>query len=84
CDRREDYAWWWRSFLSTGSSAGYVCLYSVWYCNNNLELEGFSAVLVYSAYMLLGAATMFLMAGAVGVMSSLWFLRTIYSSIKVD
>ena len=27
----EDYQWWWRSFLSSGSAAIYLFLYAVWY-----------------------------------------------------
>merc|ERR1712021_156885 len=33
----EDYHWWWRSFLSSGSAALYLMLYAVWYFISKLE-----------------------------------------------
>merc|ERR1719263_2029010 len=34
----EDYHWWWRSFLSSGSAAIYLFLYAVWYFVSKLEI----------------------------------------------
>merc|ERR1711972_394354 len=34
----EDYNWWWRSFLSSGSSAAYVFMYSIMYFNSRLNI----------------------------------------------
>jgi transmembrane 9 superfamily member 2/4 len=36
----EDYHWWWRSFLCSGSCALYIFLYSIWYLSKELSLEG--------------------------------------------
>merc|ERR1712216_968367 len=36
----EDYAWWWRSVMSSGACAGYVFLYAVWYFISELEITG--------------------------------------------
>merc|ERR1711924_239993 len=35
---REDYNWWWRSFLSSASSAFYVFLYSIVYFVSRLQI----------------------------------------------
>merc|ERR1711920_828928 len=35
----EDYRWWWRAFLSSGSSAMYVFLYSILYFSSRLQIE---------------------------------------------
>merc|ERR1711965_1074687 len=43
----EDYHWWWRSFLSSGSCAIYTFLYSIWYFNTQLDIIGFVPTLIY-------------------------------------
>jgi transmembrane 9 superfamily protein 2/4 len=40
--------------------------------------------LLYFGYMALICACMFLVLGTVGAMTSLWFIRTIFGTIKVD
>jgi transmembrane 9 superfamily protein 2/4 len=42
------------------------------------------ASLLYFSSMVQVAFTIFLVTGSVGFLSSLWFTRLIYSSIKVD
>ena len=36
----EDYRWWWRSMLSSGSCAFYVFLYAIWYFFAELDING--------------------------------------------
>jgi len=79
----EDYNWWWRSFLTSGSSAFYLFMYSILYYSTKLELRGVGSV-IYFSYMGLIALSFFLMTGTVGFLSSLWFVRTIYGAIKID
>ena len=43
----EDYHWWWRSFLSSGSAGLYLFLYAVWYFISKLEITGFVSSAVY-------------------------------------
>lgn len=80
----EDYNWWWRSFLTPGSSAVYLFLYSILYFFTKLEIDMFVPALMYFCYMAAAAWAFFLLTGSVGFLSSLWFVRKIYSSIKVD
>jgi transmembrane 9 superfamily protein 2/4 len=79
----EDYHWWWRSFLSSGSTALYVFLYSVLYYS---RLEGALWVtsILYFGYMAIISLAVFLLTGAVGFTSSLWFNLKIYGAIKVE
>merc|ERR1712032_1212625 len=35
----ENYKWWWRSFMASGSSALYVFLYSILYFSSRLQIE---------------------------------------------
>mmetsp|Transcript_3564 Transcript_3564/g.7394 ORF Transcript_3564/g.7394 Transcript_3564/m.7394 type:complete len:636 (+) Transcript_3564:47-1954(+) len=80
----EDYQWWWRSFLSSGSSGGYLFLYSVWYYGSKLSIEGFVPTVLYFSYMAMASITFFMLTGSIGFFSCLWFVRKIYGAIKVD
>jgi len=80
----EDYNWWWRSFLSSGSSGIYLILYSVWYFCAKLQITDPIAIAVYFAYMSMVAITFSIATGSVGFLACLWFVKKIYSAIKVD
>ena len=79
----EDYNWWWRSFLTSGSTAIYVFLYSAFYFSK-LEANLTITYFIYFGYMTIICFGMFLMTGLVGYSSALWFTKKIYGSIKVD
>jgi len=80
----EDYRWWWRSFLSAGSSGGYLFLYSIWYFLSKLSIQGVVPSVLYFAYMGMVSFTFFMLTGAIGFFACLWFVRKIYGAIKVD
>ncbi|KAG7366482.1 endomembrane protein 70-domain containing protein [Nitzschia inconspicua] len=79
----EDYHWWWRSFATSGSTAIWVFLYSFVYFQQ-LEANSFATYVLYFGYMGLASLGLFLMTGFIGVAASLWFNKTIFSSLKVD
>jgi transmembrane 9 superfamily protein 2/4 len=79
----EDYHWWWRSFLTSGSTAFYVFLYSAFYFSK-LEANLTITYFIYFGYMTIICFGMFLITGLVGYSAALWFTKKIYSSIKVD
>ena len=72
------------SFFTSGSTAIYTFVYSIiWFCT----LEASKMVmtyLLYFGYMFLFCFAMFLVTGTVGALSSLWFIRKIFATIKVD
>merc|ERR1739838_838063 len=80
----ENYRWWWRSFLSSGSSAAYVFLYSVLYFTTRLQIEKAVSTLLYFGYMSIISIMVFLLTGSVGTLASFAFVRAIYGSIKID
>eukprot|EP00929_Paragymnodinium_shiwhaense_P050128 TRINITY_DN25265_c0_g1_i1.p1 TRINITY_DN25265_c0_g1~~TRINITY_DN25265_c0_g1_i1.p1 ORF type:complete len:646 (+),score=142.48 TRINITY_DN25265_c0_g1_i1:73-2010(+) len=80
----EDYNWWWPSFFSTGSSGVYLFLYSIYYYNTRLQIDQFVPSLLYFGYMLIMSIMFFLLTGSIGTVSSFYFCRAIYGSIKVD
>lgn len=79
----ENYHWWWRSFFTAGSVGLYMLCYSVVYFKN-LHTNTFSTYLLYFGYMFLASITMVIMTGSVGLLSCLFFNKTIYGSIKID
>jgi len=79
----ENYHWWWRSFSTAGSTAMYVFMYSVVYFKQ-LEANSFATYMLYFGYMGLTSLGLFLMTGFIGVLSCLWFNKTIFASIKID
>lgn len=79
----ENYHWWWRSFTTAGSTGIYVFMYSFMYFKQ-LEANSFATYVLYFGYMGLASLALFLMTGFVGVMTCLYFNKTIFSSIKID
>jgi len=79
----EDYHWWWRSFGNGGSISIWVFLYSFVYFKQ-LEANSFTTYVLYFGYMGLASLGLLLMTGFIGVMSTLWFNKTIFASVKVD
>ena len=80
----EDYRWWWRSFLSAGSTAFYVFAYScVWFQLLDPS-KLFITYLLYFGYMGLISFAIFCVCGTIGFLSCFWFTTKIFASIKVD
>ncbi|GAB2293021.1 Transmembrane 9 super member 7 [Dionaea muscipula] len=80
----EDYHWWWRSYLTAGSSALYLFLYSIFYFFTKLEITKFISGILYFGYMLIGSYAFFVLTGTIGYYACFWFVRKIYSSVKID
>lgn len=80
----EDYRWWWRSMISSGSCAGYIMLYAVWYYFTELDMAGFVPAALYFGYMAMISVAFFILTASIGFYSCFWFVTKIYSSIKVD
>jgi len=80
----EDYNWWWRSFLTSGSSGLYLFAYSIMYFFTQLDIIGFVPTLMYFTYMLVGSMLFFLVTGSIGFIACYQFVWAIYAAIKVD
>lgn len=78
----ENYKWHWKAFFVGGGCAIYVFLHSLFLANPK-RLE-FSSMLIYGGYSFVISMLVFLCCGATGFISSFFFIRTIYSQIKVD
>ncbi|KAL6140745.1 hypothetical protein ACLB2K_059041 [Fragaria x ananassa] len=80
----EDYHWWWRSYLTAGSSALYLLLYSAFYFFTKLEITKFVSGVLYFGYMVIVSYAFFVLTGTIGFYACFWFVRKIYSSVKID
>lgn len=80
----EDHAWWWRSFLTSGFAAFYLFIYCVHYFISKMSISGFVSTLLYFGYTSIMVFLFFLLTGTVGFFACFWFVRRIYSSVKVD
>ncbi|XP_061365245.1 transmembrane 9 superfamily member 8-like isoform X2 [Gastrolobium bilobum] len=80
----EDYLWWWRSYLTAGSSALYLFLYATFYFFTKLEITKLVSAILYFGYMLIASYAFFVVTGTIGFYACFWFTRLIYSSVKID
>jgi len=80
----EDYNWVWRSFLTAGTSALYLFLYSVHYFFTVLDVDTAMGTLLFFGYMALACSVFFLLTGTIGYYAADAFVRKIYSVVKID
>ncbi|XP_060516751.1 transmembrane 9 superfamily member 2 [Cylas formicarius] len=80
----EDYHWWWRSYLTSGFTAVYLFLYCYHYFYTKLQIEDFASGLLYFGYTLIMVFLFNLLTGTIGFFACFWFIRKIYSVVKVD
>ncbi len=80
----EDYRWWWRSFLSGGSTGIFVFMYATFYYVHRSEMSGSLQSVFFFGYMALVSYAFFLMLGAVGFWMSNVFIHHIYEMVKVE
>ncbi|XP_063242426.1 transmembrane 9 superfamily member 2 [Bacillus rossius redtenbacheri] len=80
----EDYHWWWRSFLTSGFTAFYLFVYCIHYFLTKLSIEDAASTFLYFGYTLIMVFLFFLLTGSIGFFACFWFVRKIYSVVKVD
>jgi len=80
----EDYHWWWRSFLTSGSSAFYLFFYSVFYFASSLEITNFISGLLFFGYTAIICIVFFMLTGFIGFLASFIFVFQIYKAVPFD
>ena len=80
----EDYHWWWRSFLTSGFTAFYLLVYCIHFFMTKLDIEGATSTFLYFGYTCIMVYLFFVLTGSIGFFASFWFVRKIYSVVKVD
>lgn len=79
----ENWRWQWRSFIVGGvGCAVYVFIHSILF--TKFKLGGFITIVLYVGYSALISLLCCLVTGSIGFISSMFFIRKIYSSIKVE
>ncbi|XP_040261938.1 transmembrane 9 superfamily member 2-like [Bufo bufo] len=79
---REDYRWWWRSFLTSGFTAVYVFIYAVHYFFSKLQITGAASTILYFGYTMIMVLIFFLFTGTNGFFACYWFVRKMYSKVE--
>lgn len=80
----EDYRWQWTSFLSAASTAIYVYIYSFYYFFFKTKMYGLFQTAFYFGYMALFSGALGIICGTVGYIGTSFFVRKIYSNVKID
>ncbi|KAK9304579.1 hypothetical protein QLX08_004021 [Tetragonisca angustula] len=80
----EDYHWWWRSFLTSGFTAFYLLVYCIHFFMTKLEIEDATSTFLYFGYTCIMVYLFFVLTGSIGFFACFWFVRKIYSVVKVD
>jgi transmembrane 9 superfamily member 2/4 len=80
----ENHRWWWFAFFSSGSTAFYTFIYSIFWFRTLGASRLLMTYLLYFGYMFLISFGMLLLFGTVGALTSLLFVCKIFSAIKVD
>lgn len=78
----ENYKWQWKSMFIGGGCAIYVFLHSLFLVKG--ALKDFTSMVLYLGYTAVMSILVFLLCGTVGFASNLFFVRRIYSQIKID
>lgn len=68
----EDYHWWWRSFLTSGSSALYLFLYATFYFFTKLDITKPVSGVLYFGYMFIISLAFFILTGTLGFYACYW------------
>ncbi|KAL7568422.1 hypothetical protein ACA910_012139 [Epithemia clementina (nom. ined.)] len=80
----ENHRWWWLSFWNCASAGIYLFLYALWFLATRLEMVGFLPVIVYLTYMGMISMCFGIYCGAVGFLSSFWFVQTFYTAVNAS
>lgn len=79
----ENWKWQWRGFIIGGAGCAlYVFIHSILF--TKFKLGGFTTIVLYVGYSSVISLLCCLVTGSIGFISSMLFVRKIYSSIKVD
>ncbi|AET39380.1 transmembrane 9 family protein Ecym_4317 [Eremothecium cymbalariae DBVPG len=79
----ENWKWQWRSFIIGGVGCSvYVFLHSLFFIK--FKFPGFVSMVLYLGYSAMVSIVCCLVTGSIGFLANLWFVRKIYSNIKVD
>ncbi|KAG4086817.1 transmembrane 9 superfamily member 3 [Neocallimastix lanati (nom. inval.)] len=80
----EDHRWQWTSFFSGASTVIYIFLFSIYYFFKKTKMHGLFQVVFYFGNTGIICLLLISILGTIGYTASNWFVRKIYSNIKID
>jgi transmembrane 9 superfamily protein 3 len=80
----EDHRWQWTSFFSGASTVIYIFLFSIYYFYKKTKMHGLFQVVFYFGNTGIICLLLTSILGTIGYTASNWFVRKIYSNIKID
>jgi len=80
----EDHHWWWRSFFSGGATGVFIFLYSIFFYYYRSGMSGLLQGSFFFGRILIVCYTFWIMLGAIGSLSAIVFVRTIYDRLKIE
>lgn len=78
-----NYNWWWKSIFISGSPVIYFIVLVIFYFFN-LKITRFASALVYLSTCALIGSVLFLICASVGFIVTFYYIKMIYSRIKID
>jgi len=79
----EDHRWWWWSFMFGSSVSIYALVYSAFIGSHMTPVPDLSLVVSQIMTSLTVSYYLFIMCGSVGFLTSVWFVRFLYSDTKL-
>jgi transmembrane 9 superfamily protein 3 len=80
----EDYRWQWTSFWAGASCSFYVYLYCIYYFFFKTKMFGFFQTAFYFSHMGMFCVCLGILCGTFGYVGTSFFVRKIYSTVKID
>ena len=80
----ENHRWWWLALITSGSVSFYVFGYCIIWFHTLDPSKLLFTYMLYFGYMFLLCFTVFVVTGSVGALTTLWFVKKMFGSIKVD
>jgi transmembrane 9 superfamily protein 2/4 len=74
----------WRAYFTSGSSAAYLFLYSLFYFYTKLDITKGVPMVMYFSYMFVVSYAFFCLTGTIGFYATYIFVRRIFASVKID
>ena len=81
CSSRQDYHWWWRSFLTSGFTAFYFAVYCIHYFFTKLDIEDSASTFLYFGYTSIMVFCFFLLTG---ILEMIFRIRILFPSFHTN
>lgn len=78
-----NYRWWWKCYFISGSSVVYFIFFSIYYFFT-LGIRRLSSIFIYFSTTALFASILFMLCGSIGFITTFYYIKMIYSRIKID